>query len=369
MCAARAMYDEGTVTRRSLLAGAAVPLAALQAQPPLRSLPPARPLLKPRVLQPGDVVGLATPATYVADPDTLALTERTLRHFNLVARRGRHMGRRNGYVGGSVAERVADLHDLFQDPEVKAIFAVRGGYGTPHLLDKLDYGLIRKNPKILLGYSDITALHLAIQRHAGLITFHGPVVLSRFTDYTQKHFRDALFRAEPLGPLTNPPETNTLRPAHVLRAVRPGKATGPLTGGNLSLVAATMGTPYEIQTRGAILLLEDVGEQPYSIDRMLTQLRLAGKLDEAAGVVWGECRDCGPREFQPSFESTFSTGEVVDQILGSLRIPVLSGLTIGHTEDQLTLPLGVAATLDADLGTLTVTESATLPVTSPSSAR
>ena len=181
-----------------------------------------------------------------------------------------------------------------------------------------------------------------------------------FTAYTQAAYRAALFEAKPIGRLTNPEETNQLRPNHTLRAVRPGRARGRLVGGNLSLVAATMGTPYEIDTRGRILFIEDIEEQPYSIDRMLTQLRLAGKFDQAAGIVWGECNDCSPRTYQPSFvEGTFTTAEVVDRILGGLKIPVLSGLTIGHTSDQLTLPLGVLAELDADKGTLTIEEAAT----------
>ena len=135
------------------------------------------------------------------------------------------------------------------------------------------------------------------------------------------------------------------------------KARGPLIGGNLSLIASTMGTPYEVDTRGKIFFIEDVGEQPYSIDRMLTQLRLAGKFDQAAAIVFGECNDCGPRKFEPSFESTFSLGEVLDEILGKTKVPVLGGLTIGHTNDQLTLPLGVMASLDADKGELKIEES------------
>jgi muramoyltetrapeptide carboxypeptidase len=302
-----------------------------------------------------------TPGTYVSDPDRIALAERTLKYFGLRARFGRNVRRRTGYLGGSAEERVADLHELFADKEVRGIFCIRGGYGSAQLLDKLDYGLIRRNPKVFLGYSDITALHLAIHRETGLVTFHGPVVVSSFTEYTQKHFRSALFQTEPIGRVTNPPDTNPLRPAHILRAVRPGRARGRLVGGNLSLISALMGTPWEIDTRGRILFLEDVGEQPYAVDRMLTQLRLAGKLDAAAGIVFGECSDCRPRDFQPSFESTFSLGEVVDSILGGLKIPVLYGLTIGHTDDQLTLPLGVEATLDAGSGELVIEEPAVAP--------
>ncbi len=316
-------------------------------------------LVRPPVLRVGDTVGLITPATYVSDPDRLALVERTMKYFGLKMKLGRHVGERLGYLGGSDRDRLEDFHEMFRDPEIKAVFAIRGGYGSAHLLDRIDYGLLRRNPKIFLGYSDITAMHLAIHRHAGLVTFHGPIVLAEFTDYTQTWFRRALFEAKPLGRLTNPPEKNQLRPEHPLRTVRPGKATGRLIGGNLSLICSTLGTPYEIETRGRILFIEDVDEQPYSVDRMLTQLRLAGKLGAAAGIIFGECRDCRPRQYQPSFESTLSVGEVIDEILGKLDIPVLSGLTIGHTGDQLTLPLGVVATLDADKGELVIEEAGT----------
>jgi muramoyltetrapeptide carboxypeptidase len=316
-------------------------------------------MIKPKPLSRGDLIGLITPATYVADPDRLALAERTLEYFGLRMHMGRNVKKRSGYLGGSIEDRLEDLHEMFRNPEVKGIFCIRGGYGSAQLLDGIDFDLIRRNPKIFLGYSDITSLHLAIHQRTGLVTFHGPVVLSGFSEFTQEHFRRALFVPEPLGVLTNPKETNELRPQHVLRTVVSGRARGRLVGGNLSLIAATMGTPFEIDTTRRILFLEDVGEQAYSIDRMLTQLRLAGKLNAASGIVWGECFDCGPRDFKPSFESTLSVGEVVDAILGTAKAPVLSGLTIGHTVNQLTLPLGVMASLDASSGELILEESAT----------
>ncbi len=316
-------------------------------------------LIRPHALQPGDTVGLITPATYMTDPDALITAERTMRYFGLKPRLGRNVKKRDGYLAGTVEHRLEDLHAMFTDPEVKGVFPLRGGYGSGHLLDRIDYDLIQRNPKVFTGYSDITAMHLAIHKRTGLVTFHSPIPVSAFTDYTIDHFRRALFRAEPLGTLTNPPESNPLRPRHTLRTIHPGKARGRLIGGNLSLIAGTMGTPFEVDTRGSILFLEDVGEQPYQIDRMLTNLRLAGKLQAAAGIVFGECNDCGPRDYKPSFASTLSLGEVVDEILGGLDIPVLSGLTIGHTPDQLTLPIGVMATLDADRGELTIEEAAT----------
>lgn len=335
--------------RRSFLG--ALPVAATAA-----AAPPT--LLRPKVLKPGDTVGLITPSTYVSDPDRLLLARRTIEYFGLKAKFGRAVGKRDGYLGGPIQDRVDDIHRMFEDPEVDAIFCIRGGYGAAMLLDRLNYDLIRSHPKIFLGYSDITALHLGIHRKCGLVTFHGPVTLSRFTDYTQDIFRRAMFDAKPIGKLTNPPESNTLRPRHMTRTMKGGKASGPLVGGNLSLICSTMGTPYEIETDGRILFIEDVDEQPYSMDRMLTHLRLAGKFSRIKGLLIGECADCVPRDYKPSFDSTFSLGEVLDNILGDLPVPVVTGLTIGHTEDQMTLPLGVQATLDADEASLTIDEPA-----------
>lgn len=337
--------------------GATCALPLLQTSAFGQSQANASALIRPKALRPGDTIGLITPATEVPDPDRLALAMRTINYFKLRMKRGRNVGKRFGNYRESIAARLDDLHAMFSDPEVKAVFCIRGGYASAHLLDSIDYDLIKRNPKIFLGYSDITAMHLAIQKRSRLVTFHGPIVLSRFTNYTQQHFRKALFETTPIGKVTNPPDSDELRPLHALRTVRPGVATGTLIGGNLSLIATTLGTPYEIDTRGRILFLEDVEEQAYSIDRMLTQLRLAGKLDQAVGVIWGECTDCGPRAYQPSLVLPFSVGEVVDNILGDLKIPVLSGLTIGHSNDQLTLPLGVVATLDAAAGTLEITEA------------
>lgn len=314
-------------------------------------------MINPKALRPGDTVGFVTPSTYVSSPDDIATALRTAEYFGLKVKMGANVRNRRGYLGGTIAERAADVNAMFRDPEVKAIFAIRGGYGSAQILPELDYGAIAKNPKIFQGYSDITAMHLAIHQKTGLVTFHGPVMLSGFSDYTVEHFKRALFETKPLGMLTNPPEKNTLRPNHTLRAVRPGTARGPLIAGNLTLIATTMGTPYEIDTKGKIVCIEDVGEEPYSMDRMLTQLRLAGKLDQAAGIVIGECARCTPRDYKPGFENNLSLGEVVDDILGGLKIPVLAGLTFGHTSDQLTLPLGCIATLDAGKGTLTVEEA------------
>ncbi len=357
----RNSFASGSVKRRNFLAATGGVLAALSTNFFAQAQNSSSHLIHPKALRPGDTVGLITPATYVADPDQLALAERTLRYFKLRVKMGRNVGKRAGYFGNPVSGRLDDFHAMFRDTEVRAVFCVRGGYGTAQLLDRIDYDLVRRNPKIFLGYSDITALHLAINKLARLVTFHGPVALSRFSLYTQNSFRQSLFQTAPIVELTNPAENDLLRPAHTLRAVRPGAASGRLIGGNLTLVSTTLGTPYEIDTRDAILFLEDVDEEPYRIDRMLTHLRLAGKFKNVRGIIFGECKDCRASDYKPSLSNPYSLGEVLDNAFGELKVPVLSGLAIGHTDDQLTLPLGVAATLDADKGTLTLRESGVVP--------
>ena len=314
-----------------------------------------KPLLPP-ALRRGDTVGLITPSSYVSDPDELAAARRFCQFFGLQLKLAKHVGARYGYLAGTARDRTDDLHAMFSDASISAIFCIRGGYGSAQMLPLLDYNLIRRNPKILLGYSDITALHTAIGRRTGLVTFHGPVPLSRLSAWSQQHLSKALFEAAALGLQGNPPDANPLQPAHTLRTIHPGKASGPLTGGNLTLLTTTLGTPYEVETEGRIVLLEDIGEDIYRIDRMLTQLRLAGKLQRAAAIVVGECKDCPP----PSQSSAYSLGEVLDYLLGDLGIPVYHGLSFGHTTDQVTLPLGVRATVDSGACTLTVDEPAVL---------
>jgi muramoyltetrapeptide carboxypeptidase len=188
-------------SRRTLLAsGLSLPL--LNAAAP--------DLVKPKALKRGDTVGLITPSTYVSDPERLMQAERLVNYLGLKPKFGKNVRRRAGYLGGSIQERLDDLHAMFADAEVKAVFAIRGGYGSAQLLDRIDYDLIRRNPKIFVGYSDITALHLAIHLRTGLVTFHGPVALSRFNDYTLRHFQQALFSTRALGELKNPPEANPI---------------------------------------------------------------------------------------------------------------------------------------------------------------
>ncbi|HSE62213.1 MAG TPA: LD-carboxypeptidase [Thermoanaerobaculia bacterium] len=354
-------------SRRSFLqlaAGSAVALSCRSAvaTPRARRAEATTPLpspIKPRILHPGDTVGLIAPASYTFDLWRLDDAATRVRALGLEPKFGSHVRGRRGFLSGTDDERLEDLHAMFRDPGVAAVFALQGGYGTPRLLDRIDYELVRKNPKILLGYSDITGLHLAIGRRAGLVTFHGPNMIGSLPPRTLELLKKALFVPEPLGDVTNPEEADPLNAEFPLRTVSPGVARGRMVGGNLTLVSATMGTPFEIETKDRILLLEDTGEAPYRIDRMLVQLKLAGKLQQAAGIVFGTCTDCGPS--RSSFELSLSLSEVLDEMLGSLGKPVLAGILFGHTKEKAIIPLGVEAELDAGAKRLTIVEAATVP--------
>jgi muramoyltetrapeptide carboxypeptidase len=240
---------------------------------------------------------------------------------------------------------------MFADPEVAAIVCLKGGYGAMRILDALDCGLAARNPKILVGYSDITALHLALNQRAGLPTFHGPMGLSAALlegdPASTSSWLAALTGTAP-GRLENPPG----RPP--LWALAGGMARGPITGGNLSVIAATLGTPYELDARGKLLFLEDIDERPYRVDRMLTQLRLAGKFRDCAGIVLGDWNNCVADPGERSLELL----EVFREVLVPAGKPILAGLQAGHCQPMLTFPLGVEAVLDADAGTLELVEAA-----------
>ena len=315
-------------------------------------------MVKPKTLKAGDTVGLITPSSYVFDTWRIELAAARLEaSLGVKCKLGRFVKSRHGYMAGTEKERLEDLHAMFADTSVAGVFCLEGGYGTERLLSGIDYELVRRNPKVLLGYSDITGLHLAITKKAGLVTFHGPVATGSLPAWSLASLKKALFATEPIGELTNPPEDDPNWPAFPLHTVSPGKARGAITGGNLTLVSTTMGTPYEIETKGKILFLEDVGEAPYRVDRMLTQLKLAGKLQEAAGVVWGTCPECTPA--RSNFEVNLSMSDLLDEILGDLGKPVLAGLVFGHTKEKATIPMGVAAELDAGAKRVAIVEAAT----------
>jgi muramoyltetrapeptide carboxypeptidase len=258
----------------------------------------------------------------------------------------------HGYLAGTDKERAADLNDMLREPAVRAVFALRGGYGTPRILDLLDYGAARRDPKILVGYSDITGLQLAFLRKAGLVTFSGPMVAVEMWDnidpFTEENFWRVVTSASRIGSLQNPDD-------EPLVAHNKGKVSGVLVGGNLSLLASLMGTPYLPNLHKAVLVLEDVDEAPHRVDRMFAQLRHAGILKNITGLVLGKFTDCVPSD--PS-KPHLTIEQVLQEAVSAVGCPVLTNLQYGHIAKKLTIPFGVRATLDTRTGSLKVSEGA-----------
>lgn len=276
---------------------------------------------------------------------------RNLESLGVRVKIGANIRLRRGNYAGTVAQQLDDLHTMFADRDVKAVWVGRGGSGGSALLPFVRYDLIRRNPKIFVGFSDATALHLAIHRHAGLVTFHGPVAISTFSDYSVAHLQAAFM--EPRGEyVIRGAEEN--RAKYAERVVRPGKAEGPLIGGNLAVLTALVGTPYAARMRGRIVFLEDTSEPPYRISRMLTQLVQSGELTRAAAVMCGMCTQCDVR---PD-EATLSLEETVEDILYPLNVPAAYGFSFGHIARQFTIPIGIRARLDTEAATLTLLEPA-----------
>jgi muramoyltetrapeptide carboxypeptidase len=343
------------MSRRAFLgalgAASVAPLAG--AAPPAR--PPVLPLLRPRRLAVGGTVGLIAPANATFLSSELEIARETFEALGLRVRLGRHLLDRYGYFAGSDEARAADVNAAFADPSIDAIFALRGGWGSARLLPRLDYDAIRRHPKILVGYSDVTALLLAIHARTGLVTFHGPVGVSTWTPFSVEHMAAVLFEADaPL--LANPVELRDgiVQVEHRIQTITPGRARGRLVGGNLTVLTAILGSPYLPSWDGAILFLEDTGEQVYRVDRMLTQLALAGVLSRVAGVVFGRCTDCKPGDGY----GALTLDEVLADHVKTLRVPAFRGAMIGHIDQQFTVPVGAEAEIDADRGTIQLLQPA-----------
>lgn len=311
---------------------------------------------KPRRLTAGDTVGLIAPASNALEDESIRFTIDLVQSLGFRVKEGKHLYRRNQYLAGSDQERAEDVNTMFGDDEVDAIFCTRGGYGTPRILPYLDYDLIANNPKVFLGFSDNTAILSAMHVKSGLIGFHGTNMGQNLSDYTLAEFKKVLVNPSPGTVIGQPPAIESregfVERSNRITRINGGTATGHLIGGNLSLVATLIGTPYAPDFRGSILFLEDTDEAPYRIDRMLTQLWLAGKLQQAAGIVFGKFTKADDDG------NTFSIEEVLRMRCESLGIPVIRGLMIGHVKDQTVVPIGVQAKLDADAGTLQLLEAA-----------
>ncbi len=314
--------------------------------------------LRPPALRPGDVIGIAAPAKPV-EADTVRRIERRLEALGYRVRFAPGVTERWGYLAGDDETRARSLSELQSDPEIRAVFCAAGGYGSTRILDRIDYRIFAEDPKIFVGYSDITALHAAVGGETGLVTFHAPMPMT-FLGWektppdprTETVFWETLQGRRGKGAVIAA-ESDDAEP--VLRV--PGRARGRLAGGNLSLLCALMGTPWEVPSRDRILFLEDVGEEPYRIDRYLSQLRLAGKLRDAAGILLGSWSRCSPE----SPERSLSIREVLRDYFADSPVPVLAGFPAGHRRRNMTLPLGIRVELDADAGVLRFLEDPTTP--------
>ncbi|WP_176448420.1 LD-carboxypeptidase [Lentibacillus sp. CBA3610] len=292
--------------------------------------------MKPQRLAKGDTVGIMAPAS----PSDIRRLERAVPFFErmgLHVKLGKTTNLKYGYLAGTDAERMADFHDMVTDNTIKAIIFARGGYGTARIANQIDYHLIRQNPKIFWGYSDITYLHTAIRQQTGLTTFHGPMPASDIADDDFDALSANMFRQ-----LFDPVTLHYSEDISPLNVIVSGEADGELIGGNLSLLISSLGTPYEINTEGKLLLLEDIGEAPYRIDSMLNQLKLAGKLHAASGIIIGDFAEAEPPEGKPSL----SLKHVLHDHLADLACPVMSGFKIGHCFPHFSVPLGEKATLN-----------------------
>jgi muramoyltetrapeptide carboxypeptidase len=340
--------------RREFLKGAAaLPLLAQAGFSKSRSAANGKKVVKPKRLMKGDTVAVIAPSSGV-EAAAFEKALQNLADLGLKIKIGKSARARKGFLAGTDKERLDDLHQAFGDREIKAVWCARGGYGATRFLPELDFKLIEKNPKIFIGYSDITALHLAIHQNTGLVTFHGPVAASNFSDYTKNHVAGVLVDPSApykigLSPYNVAKESNLFK----TETIRRGKCRGKLIGGNLSLLAAMAGTVFALRdTKGKILFVEDVNEQPYRIDRMLTQLKQTIDLRQLAGIALGVFEDCNPRD-----SGSQSLIEVFRDRLGDIGIPVIYGLSFGHIRDQFTLPIGIEAELDTETATLTLLEN------------
>jgi muramoyltetrapeptide carboxypeptidase len=305
------------------------------------------PTIRPRPLQPGDAIGIIAPAGPVENREVFDRSLATLGRMGFRVRFDDRIFQATRYLAGSDEARADELHRLFEDPEVRAIFSLRGGYGCSRLIPLLNEKLLRSHCKIFIGFSDLTTLHLFFRRRFGWVTLHGPMAaspaLADITPTEEAHLLSLLTDPEYLPRLSFPQ----------LETWAPGSAEGRLVGGCLSIIAASIGTQYEIKTEGKILFLEDYSEPPYRIDRMLTHLSLAGKLDSIAGVLLGTFHECQPER------GDYTVEDVLRECFNKYGVPVLGNFPAGHGTPNWSLPLGVRVRLDADSRALEVLEPAT----------
>lgn len=323
-----------------------------------QSLPANIKRIKPKRLKKGDTVGLIAPGGYILE-DALTESIENIEKLGLKPYFTDNILARNGYLGGSDEKRSDDINHMFMNDKVDGIICARGGYGCNRILPMLNYDTIKANPKILVGYSDITALHNAIYTKTGLVTFHGPVATSTFNDFSINNFVNVIMEPKDRYIFKHSDDYKKGGDYEVY-TIREGKAKGELIGGNLRIVVTLPGTPYDVDFTNKILYLEEIDEKPYRIDRMLTELLLAGKLQQVAGIALGVFRKCDKKVGSQKGEKTFSLKEVLIDRLYDLGVPVIYGLSFGHIENKYTLPFGINAELDVMNQTMTLEERAVL---------
>ena len=309
-------------------------------------------IIKPAKLKTGDVIGIIAPASSPVDPTKLENGIRYIEKNGYRVELGKNISKINGYLAGTDQERADDLNSMFKNKNVKAIICLRGGYGASRILDKINYKLIRSNPKILVGYSEITALQLAILQKSGLVTFAGPMVATDFgneiTSYTEDFFWRIVSSNKKIGRLKYPDDDK-------LVSITKGGASGRIIGGNLSVFVALIGTDYFPDLKGRILMFEEVDELPYKVDRLLNQLRLLKVFKQIKGIILGRFVDCIEHD---TSKRTLTLGEVMEDYMKELKIPVLYTFPHGHIKDKVTVPFGINIKMNASKGFVEYLESA-----------
>ena len=303
-------------------------------------------IVKPPRLKVGDTVGLISPAGFV-DSQDVAEAQKIFTALGLKVKLGRHILDRYGYLAGNDRDRALDVNAMFADKSVNAIIAMRGGWGVNRILPLLNYNSIRANPKIIMGYSDITSLLLAITARSSLVTFHGPVATSTWNNFTLKYVKSILFDAQAVT-MNNNLVTQLRR-----EIITPGKAKGKFIGGNLSVITSMLGSSYLPVWKNSILFIEDIGEDIYRVDRMLVQLKNAGILNQLSGFIFGQCTNC-----KVGNEPSFTLMQVLQQHIRPLNIPAWYGSAIGHIRDKFTVPIGIEVEIDANTGIIKMLEAA-----------
>jgi muramoyltetrapeptide carboxypeptidase len=315
-------------------------------------------VIKPKRLQAGDTIGLVAPGSFITEKQ-LKESQDNLEALGFKVVYTKNILAKAGYLAGTDQQRADDLNEMFSRKDIAGIVAARGGYGCTRILPMLDYELIKQNPKVLVGYSDITALLFGIFRKTGLVGFHGPVGISTFNKFSVNNFTNVVMNPHDILPLHNADEAGKTA-EYKPRTLRGGKARGKLVGGNLSLVVSVIGTPYDVDTANSIIFLEEVEEEPYRVDRMLTQMLEAGKFETAAGVALGVFLKCVPKPDESGVTSSFSVEEVLSTRLSPLSIPVVYGMSCGHITNKFTLPFGIEAELDSVEQKITLLEPAVI---------